>query len=173
MQLSFINFFKNLSLKFNRIIEGLLVITVILILVLALISILSRWFQITNLWIEPLNRHLVLLLVFLGATVAVDRKKHLKVDALSITFETKIGPKILHIIELIFVLLTGIVVCFLFKSGIQFWKNELEFPVDAFLGLSQYHLAFVIPLGFFMLLVQYIFLLTNSTLNIFIKNENK
>lgn len=147
---------KKLNSIFDKSVEISLVSNIVLIIILALVSIISRWLHLTNLWIDPLNRHLVLLLIFLGATIAIEKKKHLKVDALTITLENKIDFKLQNIIDIFFVFLAAVVVFFLFYSGVQFWKNEFEYPVDAFLGLYQYHLAFIIPLGFFILFIKYV-----------------
>lgn len=143
---------------YSKFISTLLLINVVMLVLLACYSILSRWLQLTNLWVDPLNRHLVLLLVFLGSTVAIEKKKHLKIDALNLTFEKVMPEFYIKSLELFFLFLTAIVVFFLFVSGVKFWLNELEFPVDAFLKLKQYHLAIIIPLGFIFMFKKYLLL---------------
>jgi TRAP-type C4-dicarboxylate transport system permease small subunit len=150
-----VNLLHKVDHVFSKIIESLLVSNVIVLIFLACYSILSRWMQWTNLWVDPLNRHLVLLLIFLGSTVAIDKKKHLKIDALGITLEKNLSPIYLKLIDLILMSLICVIVYFLWRSGVHFWRSELEYPVDAFLGLKQYHLAVIIPLGFLLMLIKY------------------
>lgn len=162
------NFIIKIDSYYSKFITSLLVINVITLIFLACYSIISRWAQWTNLWVDPLNRHLVLLLIFLGSTVAIEKKKHLKIDALHLTFEHKISEYSQKYIEIFFHLLTAAILFFLLKSGLNFWLSELEFPVDAFLGLQQYHLVIIIPLGFAFMLKKYIFLLLRNIFELFL-----
>lgn len=146
---------KKIDVYYSKFIESMLVVNVMILILLATYSIIARWIQITNLWVDPLNRHLVLLLIFLGSTVAIDKKKHLKIDALTLSIENKISPFIHAMIELVILTVVSVIIFFLYRSGVHFWKSELEFPVDAFLNLKQYHLAVIIPLGFFLMLLKY------------------
>ncbi len=166
-----LKFINTIDRYFSRIIESLLVFNVIVLILLATYSIISRWMQWTNMWVDPLNRHLVLLLIFLGSTVAIDKKKHLKIDAISISMEKNLPALYLKIIDLLLALVVAIVVFFLWKSGLHFWQNEYEFPVDAFLGLKQYHLAIIIPLGFMLMLIKYGLHLSQSILLLLAKES--
>lgn len=155
-------FISRVDHLYSKFVASFLVINVIALIFLAIYSIISRWLQLTNLWVDPLNRHLVLLLIFLGSTVAIDKKKHLKIDALAITFEKKVSPHYLLLLELLFLVITSIIVFFLLISGIKFWLSELEYPVDAFLGLQQYHLVLIIPFGFFLMFKKYFLLIMKN-----------
>jgi TRAP-type C4-dicarboxylate transport system permease small subunit len=157
---------------YSKFISSLLLLNVALLVILACYSIVSRWLQLTNLWVDPLNRHLVLLLVFLGSTIAIDKKKHLKIDVLNFAFENKVSERFVKFVDLIFLFITSIIIFFLFISGVKFWLSELEFPVDAFLNLKQYHLAIIIPLGFVFMLKKYFFLLLKNTYELFLIKSN-
>ena len=141
---------------FSKMVESLLVCNVIFLIVLACYSIVSRWMQWTNLWVDPLNRHLVLLLIFLGSTVAIDKKKHLKIDVVNMSVEKNLPPIFIHLLDTMLLIVITTIVFFLWKGGLHFWRNEREYPVDAFLHLKQYHLASIIPVGFFLMLIKYV-----------------
>jgi len=157
-----LHFFNALEKFTQSIAKVLLLFTVILVLILSSLSIIFRWTEQTNMWVDPLNRHLIFLVIFLGATLAVKSKKHLKLDILTPILEHKLSTKWKHFIDSLVHFASFIICLVLLKSCYQFWISEKEYPQEVFLGIQNYHLVGLIPAG--MILLSFAFFIRSITL---------
>jgi TRAP-type C4-dicarboxylate transport system permease small subunit len=147
---------KSFTSMLDRIISTGAGISVVLIMLLILLSIVARWLDLTLLWVEPLARHLVFLSAFLGATTAVATNKHIRIDLLqNVLIEKLKNPMAQNLFYRFIQLVSMVILFFLIKSGYTFYLNEKEYPGEAFLGLHNYHLAFIIPAGMSLLFFRY------------------
>jgi TRAP-type C4-dicarboxylate transport system permease small subunit len=110
-------------------------------------AIVLRWFHINLSWIDPFVRHLVLLSTFFGGVVATGRGNHIGVDLISKFLEIKGFDKAKIIVNRIILLSSALVLTWLFKSGLDFTKIEIEFSKVEFWGISSGHLVAMIPVG--------------------------
>ena len=137
--------------NFDDILEKLsrtgLVVCLFATLILALSSIVLRWFGSSLNWIDPFVRHLVFLSAFLGGSVATKGHQHIKVDLLTKIIEWS-NSKILNwfhrnLISL-FCLITTVA---LVKSGWDFYLVEKEFGSPSLLDIHSSLLVGIIPFG--------------------------
>jgi TRAP-type C4-dicarboxylate transport system permease small subunit len=138
---------KKLNQLLALFMETSIVAGLFLVLILGVFSIFGRWAGVSPLWIDPLIRHLVLLLAFLGAALASQKNLHIKMDAFTKIIE-KWPSKIRSIIEIFSTGITVVVLFFLTYSSYQFFLVEKEYAQEAILGLQSHYLVFIIPFGF-------------------------
>lgn len=126
----------------------LLIISVAAMLSITLLTIVLRWFQTSILWLDPLVRHLVFFSAFLGGVLATGFRKHIGIDIIGLYLEARKKHKIkiwLH-------RFTDIAVTFILiqmtRAGSDFMHMEMEFARPVFLGLKNYQLVGIMPLGF-------------------------
>lgn len=134
-----------------RYITGLVLLSLLL---LVLLSLGARWLQIPLLWVEPLARHLVLIITFLGATLAIGQKRHIRIDFIDHIagdhfFLTIIRSFLLNIIAI------G-VLSWLTYASYLFFDMEAQFPGTTFLGLKNHYVIFIIPCGFSLMTIRLI-----------------
>jgi TRAP-type C4-dicarboxylate transport system permease small subunit len=142
--MKWIRVFDDLLEKLSR---GGIVISLFLILFLAVLSIIMRWFGQSVMWMEPLTRHMVFLSAFLGGSLATSRNEHIKVDVLTKLLE-KSSSKILKWVQMNLVTLFCFLVCLgLLKSGWDFFLSEKEFGAPSFLDIHSAYLVGIIPFG--------------------------
>lgn len=117
------------------------------ILFFAVAAIVLRWMGQSNMWIEPLVRHMVFLSAFLGGSLATSKNVHIKVDLLTKILERS-NSKIVHWLHKNIVLLFCLMTCLaLTKSAWDFFLVEREFGAPSFLDIHSAYLVFIIPFG--------------------------
>jgi len=140
-----------LILKFDGFLESLskwsLVLALAIILVLAVSSIVLRWFGHSFMWLEPLVRHLVFLSSFLGGSLATSKNVHIRVDLLTKLIDSS-NSKFLkwfhHNLVSLFCFLTCLALVY---ASYEFFKVEKEYGAPAFLDIHSSWLVFIIPMG--------------------------
>lgn len=96
------------------------------------------------LWIDPLLRHLVLVLAFAGAILATSGKRHVQINVLGRLLKgipARIGGA--------GVAAVGALICtWLGYAALQLLSEELEFGETVFLGIPAWGVALIFPLSF-------------------------
>jgi TRAP-type C4-dicarboxylate transport system permease small subunit len=142
--------------------SAFLTIAVSGMLLLAILSIVLRWFSITLLWVEPLIRHLVFLSAFMGGVLATGRKTHIGIDILGKYFESK-NMMVAHAwVGRIIALVSFLTLLVLIKSGIDFVSVEAKYGKAVFLGIHGKYLVSIIPFGLSLIAYRFFYLLLNS-----------
>jgi TRAP-type C4-dicarboxylate transport system permease small subunit len=119
----------------------------LLTLILAVASIVLRWFGSSFMWLEPLIRHLVFLSAFLGGSLATSKNVHIKVDLVTKLIENS-NSKVFKWIHGNVISLFSFVTClFLLVSSWDFYNIEKEFGAPSFLDIHSSSLVFIIPFG--------------------------
>ena len=126
---------------FDNILEKIshwgIVICLFGILFFAVAAIILRWFGQSNMWIEPLVRHLVFLSAFLGGSLATSKNVHIKVDMLTKLIE-KSKSKVVHWLHQNLVALFCFFTCaILTKAGWDFFLVEKQFGAPSFLRCTK------------------------------------
>lgn len=136
--------------KINNIIDGfvfyLLAICLWGMLILSVLGIVLRWFDVAFLWLEPMVRHLVFFSAFLGGALATGKGNHIRIDLATKILEKK-NPKIQKWLDRLIDLICIVACLALLKAGYDFALVELEFGKEAFLGIHSGVLVFIIPIG--------------------------
>jgi TRAP-type C4-dicarboxylate transport system permease small subunit len=147
-------------LKIDNIVDAMtrwcLISSLAIMLVLSLLNIVLRWMGTSYLWIEPLVRHLVFLSAFLGGSLAVSRKVHIKIDVLAPVTE-KMSEQNKTKINFVISLASVVVLYYLMKASFSFQTMEQEFSSEVFLGINSGTLVGIIPWGFALILLRYVF----------------
>ena len=145
---------KEIDNFFNKFISVLIILSLTIILSISIINIVGRWFSFSLLWIDPLVRHLVLFLTFLGGAQAISSNQHIKIDLLSRYLEKEEHHYFAKIIDLVLAatMLLGILI--LFYSSWNFLQVEIEFGKEEFFGLHTSVLVGILPLGFMILTIK-------------------
>jgi TRAP-type C4-dicarboxylate transport system permease small subunit len=138
----------------SRLISYVLIFSLILLILAAFFAMIFRQLQITNTWLDPLARHLVLVSTFLGASHAVTTDGHIKIDIVSRMLEKK--PGIQFALNQFCHLIASAICLWLCFSFYDFFMVEKEFPTETILGLQSYHLIMILPLGMILVAVKMI-----------------
>jgi C4-dicarboxylate transporter, DctQ subunit len=129
----------------TRLEEGFLVLLVSIMLVLAGGQILLRnVFSVTWLWTDPLIRHLVLWIGFLGAMLATRQDRHIHIDALL----RIVPPPFPHLLRLLSLVFSAAVCALLAWIGLRFVLDERQYGMAAFLDIPSWYVQTVFPLAF-------------------------
>jgi TRAP-type C4-dicarboxylate transport system permease small subunit len=154
--------------KFDDFLEKLstwgLVISLGLMLSIASLNIVLRWFDITFLWFDPLVRHLVFLAAFLGGSLATSKGNHIRIDLAAKALEKINNPVLTRTLMTMINLVCVFALLWLVKSSLDLAKIEFEFGKIAFLGIHSGYLISIIPLGFGLIALRFIFQIVKSAI---------
>lgn len=146
-----------------------LVTGVFLMLFLAVGTIVLRWMETSYPWMEPAVRHLVFISTFLGGVVATGRGTHIGIDILERYLQTKGHVHLQAWLERGISLVAVAVLVWLSKASWGFMQIEFEYGKDAFLGIHSGFLVGIIPAGFGLIALRFLFVFLLS----FSKSENE
>lgn len=138
---------------FDKTIEYVVVLCVVLIIALSCLNIALRWFEVALTFAEPLVRHLVFLSAFLGAVMAIGSDRHIKIDLLQRYIQKK--KNLNRIFLPIYFSVILIVLVTLSYSAFNFTLSELEYGRVEFLGIHSGVLTSIIPLGFILMTIRH------------------
>lgn len=152
--MGFMDSIRKINNAIAKIEEWLLVVIVLFMVVLAFLQVLLRnIFDQSFLWGDPLLRQLVLWVGFIGASLATKGEKHITIDVLgkALKGRTKKGVQLLT--DLFAMLISAV----LSYAAWQFVMMEREFETKAFANLPAWYFQIIIPLGFGLMTLRYLF----------------
>lgn len=157
------NFLKKFDLFIEKISSQMLVVSVLVILFFSTLSIVFRWMHINFQWIEPMVRHLVFVCAFLGGVIATGRGTHIGIDLVGKFVESQNWHHLRIWIARLILFVSGTVLLWMIKAGIDFTIIEMEFTKDAGLGfLKSGQLVAIIPIGLSLIAMRFFLLLILS-----------
>lgn len=136
----------------NKLEDGLLVLILSSMIVLAVYQIISRnLFNEGVVWVDPLLRTLVLWVGLSGAVVATRTDNHIRIDVFAKYFPKPILPYIQRIVYLF-----TLAVCLLiaWHAG-RFIYSEYQYGTIAFSGIPSWLIGLIIPLSFSLIAIRY------------------
>ena len=141
---------KKVLISFEKLIAGA---SLLLLLILALSQVILRnIFEIGFSDIDVISRHLVLFITFMGAALASEGSRHIKIDCIKSLLTPSFKEKLRAPILIISATVCGV----FFWYALQFWLDEqLYAPDNEQLAL---YLALIIPVGFFTLSLHFLLL---------------
>lgn len=140
----------------NRLEDGLLVLILSSMIVLAVFQIISRnLFAEGVVWIDPLLRTLVLWIGLTGAVVATRSNHHIRIDIFTKYLPAIVQP---YIERLVYVFTLSVCLLISWHSA-RFVYSEFEYGTMAFAAVPAWLTALIIPLSFFLIALRYILLL--------------
>ena len=106
--------------------------------------ILRNFFSSGFIWADTFLRQTVLWVAFLGASLAVQERKHINIDVLS-----RLMPERWKRLSRLLTDVFSAVVCFAFlRASITFVKNEIAQATILFLDLPAWYFQIIIPVGY-------------------------
>jgi TRAP-type transport system small permease protein len=141
-----INYFYILKINLIRIEKLIAGISLLLLLILALLQVILRnLFEVGFSEIDVVARHLVLFITFMGAALACEGGRHIKIDCVN----SFLSPSVKEKLTLPLLLISSFICAIFFWYALQFWLDErLYAPANEQLAL---YMALIIPVGFFTL----------------------
>ncbi len=146
----------------DRLTIYLVVLTMTVLLSSSILGIVLRWVNSPIMWIEPLVRHLVFLLAFLGGVIAAGRNAHISIDILGRYFEAFHNQKIKLRFDRLIYFISLVAVVWLTESAYHFFKVELQYGSEAFLGIHSGFLVGIIPAGFSLIAFRFFYKFVDS-----------
>ncbi|MCW8852100.1 MAG: TRAP transporter small permease [Gammaproteobacteria bacterium] len=140
----------------NKIEDGLLVIILTSMIILAVYQIIARnLFSEGIVWIDPLLRTLVLWVGLSGAVVATRTDNHIRIDVF-----TKYLPKYFqpYIQRIVYLFTLSICLLVAWHAG-RFIYSEYEYGTIAFSGVPSWLAGLIIPVSFSLIAIRYALLL--------------
>ena len=139
----------------GRLVSVLIAALLLVMVFLSALQILLRnAFDTGLLWIDPLLRHLTLLLAFTGAIVATGLKRHVQINVLGRLLRgtaRRVGGAL--------VAAASAIVCLaLTHASLALLSDELAFGDTVFLGIPAWVVAAVFPLSFALLAFRFFYL---------------
>lgn len=132
-----------------------IVVSVLFMLGLTVLNIVLRWFNTSILWIDPFVRHLVFLSAFLGGVLATGKDSHIRIDLATKLCEKLESPNLSLWLSRTVSLITMIATVLLAIAGYDFYKVELQYGKEAFLGIHSGFLVGIIPVGMGLISLRY------------------
>lgn len=158
------NFFYKAKEKLIVIEKIVAAFSLILLLVLSLSQIILRnIFELGFFEIDVISRHLVLFITFMGAALACEGSRHIKMDFIN----SLLKPTFKQALSKPLLLMCATLCATFFWYALQFWLDEQRYaPANEQLAL---YLSLIIPIGFFILSLH--FLLISFSINTTKENE--
>ncbi len=163
-------YIRALNLAVARLEEWLLIGIVLFMVGLAFLQVVLRnIFDQSFLWGDPLLRHLVLWVGFIGASLATRYEKHINIDV----FGRVLKGKIKEVIQLIAELFAMLITALLTSAAWQFVMMEKEFNNIAFGDVPSWYFQIIIPIGFALITIRFFLLALERVVSLFSKKEGK
>ncbi|MBI5471559.1 MAG: TRAP transporter small permease [Ignavibacteriae bacterium] len=163
-------------MSFIRTLDRLLVKseTAILVLFLSVMILLSfaqvflrNVWGIGFLWADPLIRHLVIWVGFLGAAVATHEDRHISIDAITRFLPPRI-KSLAHILTSVFAL----VVCyFLADAAWKFFIDEKISGEELVLSIPLWAAIVIIPVGYGLMMIHFLVKIAEHAVLLFARPE--
>jgi TRAP-type C4-dicarboxylate transport system permease small subunit len=147
---------KKLAKFFDQGLLTLLVLTVAMLLIFSIINIVGRYWYLSFQWIDPVNRHLVIVLCFLGASLAIGSNQHIKIDLLQKVLEAKKWYSAAKVYQIVLHLLMLIACYYLYQSSHQFLQQEIKYTRPSYLGFPSHWYTSLFSIGFILMMMRII-----------------
>ncbi len=100
--------------------------------------------------IDVISRHLVLFITFMGAALASEGNKHIKIDCISAAMTSALRERL----KLPLVIISSFICAIFFWYAFQFWLDEKQYaPDNEQLAL---YMALILPVGFLVLSLHFL-----------------
>ena len=131
-------------------------LSLLILLILSLAQVILRnFFELGFSEIDTIARHLVLFVTFMGAALASEGNRHIKIDCVSSAIKETTRDKLKKPLQTI----SSIICAIFFWYALQFWIDEYHYaPDNEQLGL---YMAFILPVGFLTLSLHFFLLVVS------------
>ena len=137
----------------TSIVSALLVLTLVTMLAMAALQVVLRlFFHSGILWGDIFARYLVMWVGFLGAYLATRQDRHLRIDVLT----RFLNPKLRLWFNAFADLFAAVICYFLIRAGWTFVTLGMDADSMLFPGVSQQTAAMIVPVGFALMMIQFL-----------------
>jgi flagellin-like protein len=144
----------------TAVVTAVLMVTFTIMLGLAAVQVFLRFFFQTGiLWGDVAARNMVIWVGFFGAYLATREDKHFRIDVLTRFLQ----PRWRSALSAVSDLFVGTICYFLLQASLRFVVDGFDREAIAFLGIPQYLLAMIVPVGFALMIVQFLLRAIEST----------
>lgn len=150
-------FLQNISTYISKAEKAILIMILSLMVILSFLQVVLRnIFGTGILWLDPLLRHFVLWITFLGASIATQNDRHINIDVLS----KLLSDRNKYLVKFIIHLFSTLVVFFMLDASIKFIKDEIDANTIIFTisntEIKSYQMQLIIPVGFALILFRFL-----------------
>lgn len=156
---------------YGRLTNYSLVVCTMIVLLLSVLVIVLRWFNTTLFWYDPLVRHLVFLLAFLGGIKASAMGTHISIDLLSRNLQNSLHVGWAKAHKIFLALVSIIILAWLIYAGVAFTQIEFAYGRAVFFNIHSAYLVAIIPVGFGLIAFQFLLVLLKELLAPAVKKE--
>ena len=133
--------------------EHLLILIMSLMCILIFMQVLFRYFANLPLaWTEEIARYLFVWLIYIGSSLAVKNRKHIKVDAVMLLFGPKMKKVLLIVSNILFLVFAAIITYY--GSGIIYKLAVVRPQVSPSVEIPMYIPYLSVPVGFTLIFVR-------------------
>ena len=137
----------------TKFVTWLLLFFIVMMLGIAALQVLLRIFLHTGIiWGDVAARHMVLWVGFFGAYIATREDKHFHIDVLT----RFLNPKLRSWFSAFSDLFAIVVCCFMLQASVTFIEVGMDADSMLFLQVPQRAVAIIVPLGFGLILIQFL-----------------
>jgi TRAP-type C4-dicarboxylate transport system permease small subunit len=159
---------RSLDRFLYRVEYWLLVIFLSAMVVLAFGQVVLRNFFDTGIfWGDPVIRHLVLWVGFIGAALATSDERHISIDALS----KFLSPRLGHASRIITSLFALVICYYLADAALTFLLDEKVGGGEVFLSIPTWYVLIIIPSGYAIIAFHFLVRGAQSILGVLGKGE--
>lgn len=151
-----VDIFRQIDLAIEKLTSVLLIISFLLLMAFAVMVIIVRWMNITVLWMDPLIRHLVFLIAFLGGIIATGRNEHISINLMTKYFKGENKHMFFIILERVVHILCIFALLWLAKSSYDFFVMEKGYGQKLFFGIHSSVMVAVIFVSFFIIAYRFL-----------------
>jgi TRAP-type C4-dicarboxylate transport system permease small subunit len=147
-----INFFINVDKIFAKIIESLLVISLLSMVAFVILQVILRnVFSSGIAWADVATRHIVLWVTFLGAMLATRGRQHITIDILTRFIPRK--PR--NAVRIVLDSFAATIAMLLAITSLKFVIEEHALHTELMAGIPLWMVEVIIPFGFAMISIEY------------------
>jgi len=134
----------------DSLIENIISISFAILVLVLFAEVVSRYFlNFPIMWAGELGRYLFIWIVYLGASIAITKKKHIIVGFVV----EKLPPQIRYYLELIIHFFMIIFFFFIFYYGIQYAWRYMDYPAFSLKQIRMGWVYLAAPVGMFLMIV--------------------
>jgi TRAP-type C4-dicarboxylate transport system permease small subunit len=150
--------------------EWFLVFIILFMVILAFLQVLLRNIMGEGiLWGDPLLRHLVLWVGFIGASLATRSEKHINMDV----FGRLLSKRLRLFVQIIINLFAVGVTYVLTNAAFNFVMEEKEFGDTLFADIPVWYFQIIIPFGFFLMMLRFAVITIDKSYELTTMKSNK
>lgn len=148
-----INFFTFIDLAFAKIVEAILIASLLFLAGITFVQVILRNFFDSGIyWGDVGSRNIVMWIAFLGAMLATRERKHISIDAMIRFLPRRAREAVRVVLDIV----AAAISILLANAAYNFVSAEYQAGTILFSWIKAWHVEAIIPFGFAMIGLEYI-----------------